>query len=92
MSTARFSEDVRPVTDLRVKAAEIVRHVRSTGRPVLLTRRGRGVAVIVDLAEYERLSDRAAFVSAVQAGARAARAGDLHPDSAAREILDSFGR
>ncbi len=92
MPVARFSEDVRPVTDLRVKASEIVRHVRSTGRPVLLTRRGRGVAVIVDLEEYERLSDRASFIDAVQTGVRAARDGDLHADAEAAEILESFGR
>jgi prevent-host-death family protein len=87
----KFSEDVRPITDLKTHAAEVVEHVQRTRRPVLLTRRGRGVAVVLKLEEYEELMDRANFVEAIQAGARAAEAGDLHPHEAALEILDGFG-
>jgi len=60
MNETRFSEDVRPITDLKAHAAEIVDHARTSRRPVLLTRRGRGVAVVVSLEEYEALRDRAA--------------------------------
>lgn len=38
-----------------------------------------------------RLVERATFIDAVKAGAAAARRGDLHPDSEASAILDSFG-
>ncbi|MCP3960156.1 MAG: type II toxin-antitoxin system Phd/YefM family antitoxin [bacterium] len=91
MQATRFTEDVRPITDLKQRAAEIVDHARKTRRPVLLTRRGRGVAVLLDVEEFETLSDRAAFVTAVGEGAAAARAGDLHPNDEAMKILDSFG-
>ncbi len=91
MQATRFSEDVRPITDLKQRAAEIVDHARRTRRPVLLTRRGRGVAVLLDVEEYESLTDRAVFIEAVQEGARAARAGDLHSNDEAMSILDSFG-
>ena len=91
MQTTRFTEDIRPITDLKQRAAEIVDHARKTRRPVLLTRRGRGVAVLLDVEEYEALSDRAAFVAAVGEGADAAKAGDLHPNEEAMKILDSFG-
>lgn len=91
MST-RFSEDVRPITDLRTRASAIVEHARLTRRPVLLTRRSRGVAVLLDLGEYERLVDRAEFVDAVEAGARAAAAGDVLDHDAAVDVLESFGR
>jgi prevent-host-death family protein len=91
MPEPRFSEDVRPITELKVKAAEIVNQARDSKRPVLLTRRGRGVAVLLDLHEYEKLVDRAAFVDAVKAGAQAASVGDLYPHEEAKRILDSFG-
>jgi len=91
MPEPRFSEDVRPITELKVKAAEIVNQARDSKRPVLLTRRGRGVAVLLDLDEYEKLVDRAAFIDAVRAGAEAAAAGDLHSHDEAKRILDSFG-
>ena len=91
MNPPRFSEDVRPISELKRRAAKIVDQTRQTGRPVLLTRRGRGIAVLLDVEEYETLTDRAAFIEAVQEGAEAARAGDLHPHEEARKILDSFG-
>lgn len=89
---ARFSEDVRPVSELKTSAAALVEQARRTRRPVLLTRRGRGVAVLLDLEEFERLTDRASFIEAVEEGARAAVQGDLHPHAEAVRILESFGR
>lgn len=92
MTETRFAEDVRPITDLKTRAAEIVDHVRRSRRPVLLTRRGRGVAVVLDLEEYELLVDRAAFVRAVEEGAEAARSGDVVPHEEAVRLLDTFGK
>ncbi len=91
MGTPRFSEDVRPLTDLKTQTSALVEQVRRSRRPLLLTRRGRGVAVLLDLEEYERLAERAAFVEAVEAGSAAVAAGDLHPHREAEAILDRFG-
>ena len=89
--TTRFSEDVRTVSELKTKASEIVEQVNRSRRPVLLTRRGHGIAVLVELEEYELLVDRARFVGAVEVGLRAAADGELHPNEEAMKILDSFG-
>ena len=59
MSEPRFSEDVHSVTELKTRASALVEQVRRSRRPMLLTRRGHGVAVLLDLEEYERLVDRA---------------------------------
>jgi prevent-host-death family protein len=90
-SKTRFSKDVRPLTELKTKASTIIEQVRRSRRPVLLTRRGRGVAVLLDLEVYERLVDRAAFIEAVEAGAASAARGELHEHEEAEAILDTFG-
>lgn len=64
----RFSEDVVPLTDLKANPGRIVRHAAEAGRPVLLTRRGRGVAVVQSVAEYESATEERAFMRAVVAG------------------------
>jgi len=87
----RFSEDVKQVSELKTRSAEIIGQVRRTRRPVLLTRRGRGVAVLLGVDEYERLIERQSFVEAVEAGAKAAADGDLHPHEEALAILETFG-
>lgn len=58
MVTIKASKDLRPISDLKSSGADIVRQVNQTGRPIVLTRHGRGVAVVLSLEEYEFLSER----------------------------------
>ena len=67
MST-RFPEDVVPLTDLKANPGRVVRYVADAHRPVLLTRRGRGVAVVQSVADYESAEDERGFMRAVVAG------------------------
>ena len=64
----KFSEDVVPLGDMKVNPGKIVRRVDATGRPVLLTSHGRGVAVVQGLDEYEAAQDERDFMRAVVAG------------------------
>lgn len=67
MST-RFSEDVIPLTDLKVNPGRVVKHATEAHRPVLLTSRGRGVAVVQSITDYEAAEEERAFIRAVVAG------------------------
>jgi prevent-host-death family protein len=64
----RFSEDVIPLTDLKTNPARVVRHATEAGRPVLLTRRGRGVAVVQSVADFDAAAEEREFMRAVIAG------------------------
>lgn len=64
----KFSEDVVPLSDLKVNPGKIVNHVKDTHRPVLLTSRGRGVAVVQGLDDYESITEELEFVKAVAQG------------------------
>jgi prevent-host-death family protein len=64
----RFSQDVVPLGDMKVNPGRIVRRVDETGRPVLLTSHGRGVAVVQSLSEYEAAQEEREFMRAVVAG------------------------
>lgn len=67
MST-KFSEDVIPLTDLKVNPGRVVKHATDAHRPVLLTRRGRGVAVVQAVIDYETAEEERAFMRAVVGG------------------------
>lgn len=67
MRPIKISEDLRPMTDLKSHGAAIVRQVQGTGRPVVLTRHGRGVAVVVSLEDYEKLREAAEHIQLQQA-------------------------
>lgn len=66
--STKFSEDVVPLTDLKVNPGRVVQQVDRTRRPVLLTSRGRGVAVVQALEAYEAESEELAFLRGVVRG------------------------
>ena len=66
----KFSEDVVPLTDLKANPGRLVKQVAQSHRPVLLTSRGRGVAVVQSVAEFEIAQEERAFMRAVVEGLR----------------------
>lgn len=64
----KFSEDIVPISDLKVNPGKIVRQVRESHRPVVLTSRGRGVAVVQSLKDFEAESDEREFMRGVLKG------------------------
>ena len=61
-SNVIYSEDIIPISDLKVNPGRIVNQVETTCRPVLLTSRGRGVAVIQSLKDYEAKAEEQTFM------------------------------
>jgi prevent-host-death family protein len=86
-STVRFSEDVVPLGDMKVNPGKVVRQVDETGRPVLLTSHGRGVAVVQALSEYEAVQEERDFMRAVVAGLADIEAGRVVPLSEVKRRL-----
>lgn len=83
----KFSEDVVPLSDLKINPGKVVSRVNDTHRPVLLTSRGRGVAVVQDLDEYEKTVEELRFVKAVAQGLVDIREGNSVTLAEAKKIL-----
>ncbi len=64
----KFSEDVIPLSDLKVNPGKIINRAKDTHRPILVTRRGRGIAVVQGLDEYEKNEEEREFMKAVAQG------------------------
>ena len=64
----KFSEDVVPLADLKVNPGKIINRAKDTRRPILLTSRGRGIAVVQGLEEYENQEEEINFMKAVAKG------------------------
>jgi prevent-host-death family protein len=86
----KFSEDVVPMTDLKINPGKVLRHVADAHRPVLLTNRGRGVAVVQSVADYEAAEEERDFMRAVVAGLADLDAGrELSMGEAYRGVLST---
>jgi len=66
--SVKYSEDIVPISDIKVNPGKVVRHASESPRPVLLTSRGRGVAVLRSLEDYEKVGEEKAFMRAVVDG------------------------
>ena len=64
----KFSQDGIPLTDLEINPGRVVKHATDARRPVLLTSRGRGVAVVQSVNDYEAAEEERAFMRAIVAG------------------------
>lgn len=67
-TSTKFSEDIVPLSDMKVNPGRVVNQVDKTRRPVLLTNRGRGVAVVQSLKDYETETDERAFLRDIVQG------------------------
>lgn len=68
MSSIKFSEDIVALSDLKINPARVINQVDKTHRPVLITNRGRGVAVVQSLQDYEAESEEHSFLRGVVQG------------------------
>ena len=73
----KFSEDVIPLSDLKINPGKVVNHAKDTHRPVLLTSRGRGVAVVQGLDDYESTREELEFVRAIAQGLMEIKEGEM---------------
>jgi len=83
----KFSQDVVPLGEMKVNPGKVVRRVDETGRPVLLTSHGRGVAVVQALSEYEAAQEEREFMRAVVVGLADIDAGRIVPLSEVKRRL-----
>ena len=83
----KFSEDVIPLSDLKINPGKVVGRAQDTHRLILLTSRGRGIAVVQGLEDYERTAEELRFVKAVARGLMDVREGNTVSLEDARKTL-----
>jgi antitoxin YefM len=92
MQPLKFDEDIRPLSEFRAGVASFVRQVHDTRRPMVLTQRGRGVAVLVDIAEFESMRERLALLEDIAAAEADLAAGRSLPHEEAKaRVLSKLG-
>lgn len=84
MSKVRVDEDIRPLSEFRAGVASFLKHVHETRRPMVLTQRGRGVAVLMDVHEFERMQERLEVLEDIYRAEEQLAAGEGVPHEEAR--------
>ena len=93
MSKVRVDEDIRPLSEFRAEVASFVKHIRETRRPMVLTQRGRGVAVLIDVHEFESMQERLEILEDIYRAEEQLAAGKGVPhDEARARVLKGIAR
>ena len=89
-TSLNIATDIRSLTAFRRSSSAMMKHLKKSKRPLVLTVNGRAAAVVQDAEAYQRLMDIAARADAregLRQGLEDARAGRIRP---AREFFKEF--
>jgi prevent-host-death family protein len=74
----KMREDIRPVTYLKSKAADLLDQLNKTHRPVVITQNGEARAVMQDPESYERTKAAVGLLKLLVQGEEALRLGKAY--------------
>ena len=61
-----INEDIRPLSEFRSGIATFIRQVDKTGRPLVITQHGKGVGVLLSVAEYQAMQEKIEMLEDIQ--------------------------
>ena len=68
-------EDIRPVTYLKTRAADLLEQINTTHRPVIITQNGEARGILQDPESYDRMRTAIGLLKLVAQGEEDVRAG-----------------
>lgn len=92
MKPLHLSEDVVPIGELKTHPSRVLKRLRTSQRPVVITEHGKPAAVLITPEEFDQMRERERFMAAVQDGLADAEAGRVIDDQELTRLLDEeFG-
>ncbi len=75
----RYSTQVKSISHLKAKAAQVLRDLSERREPLIITQHGEAKAVIQDVASYEETQETLALLKVLALGQREVEEGKVRP-------------
>ena len=72
-----ITDDIKPVTYLKSKAADLLQQINTTQRPVIITQNGEPKAVLQDPKSYENMRNAIGILKLISQGENDVRQGKV---------------
>jgi len=72
--------DIKPVTYLKSKAADVLKHINETHRPMIITQNGEAKAVIQDPKSYEDMRNAISLLKLLSIAEEDIKNGNTHSE------------
>ena len=93
MLRVRVDQDIRPMSEFRTGIASFLKQVHDTKRPLIITQHGKGVAVLVDVNEYEMMQEKIELLEDIQVSTSQLASGEgIENDDARAMVLKRVGK
>lgn len=87
MRRLNLEEDIIPLSEFRANAASLVKQVKDTRRPLVITQHGKSSAILIDVKEYQSLIDKIEILQDIQLAERQLADGKGIPHSDAKKLI-----
>ena len=81
MKRPSLAKDLVPVNELRSNLASLLKQVDETGRPIVITQRGKAAAILIHPSDLDELNEQRELVQKVLRGISESEGGDLVDES-----------
>jgi prevent-host-death family protein len=85
----KLKEDIKPVTYMKTRPAELLKKVSESRRPTIITQNGEAKAVVLDIESYEGLRNAAMLLQFAAQGEKDLEEGRVLPQKQALERVRS---
>lgn len=69
------TQDIQTLTDFKRKTTGMLRQLKKSGRPIVLTVKGKAEVVVMDTFSHQRLADRLSAIQGISRGLAQAKKG-----------------
>ncbi len=83
-------DDIKPVTYLKSRAADVLKYINETHRPMIITQNGEAKAVIQDPKSYQDMRNALAIMKLLSFAEEDIRNGNLHSQEDVFNSVEEF--
>jgi len=86
----QISDGIVPLGEFKAQAAKLLKRIRESGQPMVITQNGRPAGVLLSPQEYDRIQERQRFLESIAAGLADAGSGRTMTTMELRERLRAW--
>ena len=76
----QLMNDIKPITYLKSRAADVLKYINETHRPMIITQNGEAKAVIQDPQSYEDMKNAISLLKLLSFGEEDIKNGNVHSE------------
>jgi prevent-host-death family protein len=82
------SKDIEPLSEFRKKSADFIKRLKKEKQPIILTQHGKSAAVLMDVSEYERFTNKMEMLEDLLEAKLQVEQGRTHSMAEAKERIE----